>query len=124
MEIKTETRVERIIFKHLSGSKSGQTDNLELNNYAEITIGRNPTSKIAYDPDKDDLVSGNHATISWDISEPTVFTLTDLGSKNGTFVNNQRVTRPVRLRLGDQIQFGPDGPKMEFDCDPHPGNDS
>lgn len=120
METKTETRVERIILKHLSGSKLGQTDKIELGNHAEITVGRNPSSRIAYDPDRDDLVSGNHATITWDLSEPGVFTLTDLGSKNGTFVNNQRVTSPVRLRLGDQIQFGPDGPKFEFDCEPRP----
>ena len=120
METKTETRVEHIILKHLTGSKTGQTDRLELGDSIEITIGRNPSSRIVFDPEKDDLVSGNHARLIWEAADPEVFTLTDLGSRNGTFVNNQRVTSPVRLRLGDQIQFGPDGPKMEFDCDPRP----
>lgn len=120
MEQKTETKVERVILRHLTGSKAGQADKLELNHPTEITIGRNPSSHIAYDPDKDDLVSTNHANIAWDETNPSVFTLTDLGSRNGTFVNNQRVTSPVRLRLGDLIQLGPGGPKMEFDCEPRP----
>src|SRR5215211_5911625 len=120
MEQRTETKIERVILRHLSGSKAGRADKLELNHPIEITIGRNPSSHIAYDPDKDDLVSTNHANIAWDEASPSVFTLTDLGSRNGTFVNNQRVSSPVRLRLGDLIQLGPGGPKMEFDCEPRP----
>ena len=34
------------------------------------------------------------------------FVVADLGSTNGTFVNNQRINEPVRLRLGDNIRFG------------------
>jgi pSer/pThr/pTyr-binding forkhead associated (FHA) protein len=30
----------------------------------------------------------------------------DLGSKNGTRVNGQRVRQPVALKEGDRIQFG------------------
>jgi len=32
--------------------------------------------------------------------------LVDLGSTNGTMVNGQKVTQPVRLKVGDQIQMG------------------
>ena len=32
--------------------------------------------------------------------------LVDLGSTNGTMVNGQKVSQPVRLRVGDQIQMG------------------
>lgn len=120
MNTSTETRAERIILKHLTGSKAGQTEKLELGEQTEITFGRNPESQVAYDPDKDDLVSGQHARIVWDAREPHAFTLSDLGSRNHSFVNNQRVTSPVRLRPGDVIQLGVNGPKFEFDCEPRP----
>ena len=34
-------------------------------------------------------------------------TLEDLGSKNGTFIGEQRVESPVELRQGDRIVIGP-----------------
>lgn len=33
--------------------------------------------------------------------------LVDLGSRNGTYVNERRVSRPTPLRDGDRIQIGP-----------------
>ena len=30
----------------------------------------------------------------------------DLGSRNGTFVNGEKVVAPTKLRRGDRIQFG------------------
>jgi S1-C subfamily serine protease len=115
-----ELNIERVILRHLSGSKAGQHDTFELKQFHELNIGRLPSSQVHYDADRDDLVSGQHARIAQDAADPAVFTLTDLGSRNGTFVNKQRVTSPVRLRPGDVIQFGAGGPEMEFDCDPRP----
>ncbi len=112
--------VENIILTHLTGSKTGTVDKLGLSDRREITFGRHPSSNVAFDPDRDDLVSGQHAVIRWDSSDPGVFMLTDQGSRNGTFVNSQRISSPVRLQPGDQIQFGPGGPKFEFNCDPKP----
>ena len=48
-------------------------------------------------------VSRQHARLTLDGRELTV---EDLGSKNGTFVNGQRVDR-ARVALGEQIRFGP-----------------
>ncbi|MFN8472112.1 MAG: FHA domain-containing protein [Anaerolineae bacterium] len=45
-------------------------------------------------------VSRHHAEIR---KEGESFVVTDLGSTNGTFVNGQRITRPMRLRDGDLI---------------------
>ncbi len=120
MEAKTETSVERIILRHLTGSKAGQVETFELKQFPELSIGRTPSSTVRYDADRDDLVSGKHARLTTDPADSTVFTLTDLGSRNGTFVNKQRVASPVRLRPGDVIQFGVGGPEFEFDCDPRP----
>ena len=33
-------------------------------------------------------------------------TVTDLHSTNGTFVNNQRISRPTLLQDGDLVRFG------------------
>src|SRR2546430_2063341 len=42
------------------------------------------------------------------------FSVRDLGSKNGTFVNGERITGDVVLHDGDVIGFGPQGPSVEF----------
>jgi ABC-type multidrug transport system ATPase subunit/pSer/pThr/pTyr-binding forkhead associated (FHA) protein len=50
----------------------------------------------------DQAVSRRHAMIEFD---PQQATLTDLGSRGGTFVNGQPIQR-VKLQVGDQISFG------------------
>ena len=49
-------------------------------------------------------ISGNHARIDFDGHR---WTITDIGSRNGTTVNGMacRVSEPVGLRLGDVIRF-------------------
>ncbi len=51
----------------------------------------------------DSSVSRRHAQI---VSQGDRFTLEDLGSANGTFVNGQRVGTPHRLREGDVVSIG------------------
>jgi pSer/pThr/pTyr-binding forkhead associated (FHA) protein len=99
------SRIERVILKHLTGSQSGKEERIELGRAPEILIGRHPASRVRFDADQDDLVSGRHAQITQDAADPCVFMLTDLGSRNGTFVNSQKVTSPVRLLPGDVLQF-------------------
>ena len=48
-------------------------------------------------------VSRHHARI--DVDGPHVW-IEDLGSKNGTFVNGQRIRKRIALKEGDQIVFG------------------
>jgi pSer/pThr/pTyr-binding forkhead associated (FHA) protein len=48
-------------------------------------------------------VSRRHARIVVTSGEATV---EDLGSKNGTHVNGQRVKQPVALKESDRIRFG------------------
>jgi Nif-specific regulatory protein len=66
---------------------------------AETVIGRNPTSGIFLD---DPTVSRQHCAIRVQDGE---FTLHDLGSRTGTFVNGQRKTEHV-LQDGDHITVG------------------
>ena len=65
-----------------------------------VTVGKGPsTLQIEDDP----TVSTRHAMIAADRAG---FVVTDLGSTNGTWVNNQRITQPTRLSDGDLVRFG------------------
>lgn len=110
----------RIILKHLSGSRAGQTSEFPVDQHGEITLGRDPNSAIAYDPEKDDLVGRYHAKIAPDTALPGQFTVTDLNSRNGTFINKQRIIGSARVTPGDVIQLGAGGPELCFDVSPRP----
>ena len=66
----------------------------------ELILGREPDLPGTID---DASVSRRHARLRWD--DAGVF-LTDLGSKNGTFVKGVRVSEPVALEDGDEIRLG------------------
>lgn len=63
-------------------------------------IGRRPDCTIEI---TDPTVSGRHAVIQREGGE---YVLQDVGSSNGTFVNQQRIEEPVRLKHNDAILFG------------------
>lgn len=52
---------------------------------------------------KDDQVSRHHATLTF---VEGVWWIRDEESRNGTWVNDRRLDRPVRLRPGDRVQIG------------------
>ena len=65
----------------------------------------------------DTKVSRKHATIhrQGDLE----FWISDLGSANGTLVNQNRINQPIRLRSGDEIRIGPF--RLKFMCPLDPG---
>ncbi len=64
-----------------------------------LTLGRAPDCDIVI-PDRQ--VSRHHARLT---ETPDGFLLEDLTSKNGTYLNGQRVTEPIPLRDGDEVQI-------------------
>jgi pSer/pThr/pTyr-binding forkhead associated (FHA) protein len=64
-----------------------------------LTIGRLPDNILQID---NLAVSGHHAKVYW---EQDHYVVEDLGSLNGTYVNNQRVGKSV-LKSGDQLTIG------------------
>jgi DNA-binding response OmpR family regulator len=66
-----------------------------------VTIGRAPDCEVQLDVR---WVSRQHATIRMQGKQ---YVIEDAGSKNGVFVNGQRVTRPRALNDGDRIQVAP-----------------
>jgi DNA-binding winged helix-turn-helix (wHTH) protein len=69
-------------------------------NEGENMIGRDPAAAVHLD---DVSVSRYHARI---VIDGAAARLEDLGSKNGTFVRESRVTGTVPLRNGDGIRLG------------------
>ncbi len=114
--------MERILIKHLKGSKANQVEIFPLPLTTDVSFGRDPSSQVAFDALKEDVVSRSHARLSQDPANPSQFTLTDLGSRNGTYVNGKRIAGSVRIDSGDSIQFGTNGPEVQFDIDPPPAN--
>lgn len=83
---------------------------------AVIRIGRGTDNDICFNPQMDTKVSTRHAEIRFDGSN---YTLVDVGASNGTLVNGKRIApqSPVKLRVGDKIQFGAGGPEAKFELD-------
>ena len=67
---------------------------------APVLVGRAPTCTLVID---DDYCSARHCRI---FPENGEWRVEDLGSTNGTFLGNQKVTDPVPLRRGDQVRIG------------------
>jgi hypothetical protein len=67
-----------------------------------VTIGRQQDNLLVL---ADPLVSPHHAAISWQAGRGA-FTIEDLGSTEGTYVNEVRVERRQVLRHGDVIRMG------------------
>jgi adenylate cyclase len=65
------------------------------------TVGRAAESGIVID---DASISRKHAMLQR--TEDNQVYLIDLGSRNGTFVNDRRVTVPTTVRDGDKLRFG------------------
>ncbi len=109
--------MQKIVIKHMAGSKANQTETFELP-IKELIFGRESSCQIVFDPEKDDLVSRFHCKIT--LQNDNEFLLTDLNSRNKTFVNQKEITAPTLLKVGDSVQLGKGGAQFTFDLDPRP----
>ena len=75
---------------------------------AEITIGREIGNSIA--PVAAEGLSRRHAKI---VSMDGKWTIEDLGSTNGTFVNGKKIDSPAEIKPGDKISCGKFGIAVE-----------
>lgn len=82
--------------KVLHGRQAGMTVPLGEG----ITIGRAPDCELILD---DDYVSTRHARI---VRTPPGWAVEDLGSTNGTFVNNERIAVQTPFNVGDTLRIG------------------
>jgi DNA-binding CsgD family transcriptional regulator len=89
-----------LVVSHLEGH-SAQGKKIFPLSVDRVTIGRAPDAGLRLDGDA--AVSRLHALCErldggWRVS--------DLGSRNGTFINKNRIIGPVALRPGDEVQIG------------------
>lgn len=110
----------RITITHLSGSKANQTESFEAARFEELILGRDSAATVVFDPQRDDLVSRQHAAIRVSKDNPPSYLLVDKGSSNGTFHNGRPVKGAVTLAPGDTIELGEGGPRLMFDLEPRP----
>jgi pSer/pThr/pTyr-binding forkhead associated (FHA) protein len=76
-----------------------------------VTIGRNPTSEF---PINEDSISSRHARLSYHHGH---WWLEDLGSKNGTYLNNEILQIPTVVVSGDRIRCGETSMVVTFSRD-------
>jgi pSer/pThr/pTyr-binding forkhead associated (FHA) protein len=82
-----------------SDPTSGTVKEFVLMEGATATIGRHASNDICI---PEQHVSRQHAVINY---RSGMFVLTDLGSANGTFLNDQQVAQPLPLVAGDVIRL-------------------
>jgi len=98
----------QLTIRHLSGSRAGQQQTLTGNS---VTLGRNPSNQVAFDPEQDRMVSGLHAELLY---RDDLWILRDLGSSNGTYINDEQVSERI-VRPGEVVQLGKNGPRLQLD---------
>src|SRR5919107_5686567 len=86
-----------LILEIVEGSESGRQLPLD----SVVDIGREPSLPLHLD--EDTQVSRRHARISAQGGQVVV---EDLGSTNGTYVNDQPISSPRALNPGDRVRIG------------------
>jgi hypothetical protein len=97
--IQAERRGRTFVVFHDAGGKQHVVDLRDEE--PTITVGRHDDSDVALSWDHD--VSRRHAELR---RMPEGWTLVDEGSRNGSYVNGQRVSGQHPLREGDVLRFG------------------
>ncbi len=111
--------IERYVIRHLSGTKANQVEEFDFSK-RELSIGRAAGSDIQFDPGEETIVSREHGKIKQESATPPSFKIVDNNSRNGIFVNKQRVKESIPLVPGDEVQLGLNGPVFTFDVYPRP----
>ncbi len=89
-----------LVVDHLEDANR-ESEVVDLPDGKEITIGRAPTVTVIIE---DDQVSRVHARVR---RRGDIIEVEDLGSRNGTWVNGERIDSKRRLNTGDEISIGP-----------------
>ncbi|HRQ50244.1 MAG TPA: FHA domain-containing protein, partial [Agriterribacter sp.] len=110
-----------VLIRYMDGKNKGQTEKFTVTPTLNITIGRGDANQIAFDP-ANDIISRQHCHIRVHPQVPDTYEITDLQSKNGTYVNGHIITGTTTLMAGDTIRLGKEGPLLAFDLDPRPAS--
>ena len=112
----------QLMIQHVTGSKANQVEPFPYDTVNDLTLGRDPACSVVFDPQRDDAVSRQHAVIKIVKGDRVSFSIVDLNSSNGTYVNGTRITSENELLPGDTVQLGQRGPSFMFDVQPRPAH--
>lgn len=102
----------KIILTHIKGSQAGSKTEYES---PFVRVGRDPREcDLAFNSIQEPGVSRLHAVISFYEGN---FYLEDLNSRNGTYLDQEQIEGKVPLKKGCFIQFGVEGPIVQFEYD-------
>jgi len=113
--------VKEIIIEHVSGEKANQRESFPIDKYPSISIGRELHFEVKFG-DASDEVSRKHARLEVRRvrdSEADVV-IHDLASRNGVFVNGQKIISGAPLNHLDKIRLGAGGPEFLVRFNPEP----
>jgi len=97
----------KIILQEITGGLGAEELSFDA---TAIRIGREAsTCQIVFDSERYPMVSRNHGELRWDDGK---WYIVDLGSSYGTYLDGVRVAHPTRVRAGQTLQFGEDGPQV------------
>ncbi|MGE3767923.1 MAG: FHA domain-containing protein [Kofleriaceae bacterium] len=100
----------RVVIDHVAGSRRGQRQ--EFPATTRIRFGRHPECEVSFDPHRDIDASSRHAELR---AVSAGWTLVDLGSSNGTYVEGHRITETaVGAGTAVSVEFGPGGPRIRL----------
>ncbi|MEW4564224.1 FHA domain-containing protein [Bremerella sp. JC770] len=88
----------QVMLQVIRGPSAGKEFKLPVDNFV---IGRGDGCHLK---PKSDMVSRKHCALA--VRDSKLF-LEDFGSKNGTYVNNERVEGTIELKMGDELRVGP-----------------
>src|SRR5262249_36320632 len=90
----------RLIVRPLAGEAGGQTPEIGRDG-RDVAIGRSPACDVVLEGDQ--LVSRRHALLRYNGSQ---YTVVDLGSSNGTYLNDNEIHSTTVLNDNDLITIG------------------
>src|SRR5689334_2738494 len=88
------------VSSHLEVSKPAGRELVPLNGQ-RLTVGKASTNDVSLD--HDDTVSRLHAVLE---NLGFAWSIRDLGSRNGTYLNGEKITAERVLRSGDEVRVG------------------
>ncbi len=97
-QVKSVPAIGRMIVIHPGGTSYETGHAVAI--YGTTTIGRSPDNNLVL---SDGFVSSSHAVL--DLRDGTWW-LTDLDSRNGTWVNGEKISQEVEIRPGDVVAIG------------------
>lgn len=108
-----------LTIRHLSGSLSGKSQRVALQEGQVLRLGRAPENDIKFSDAADDAVSGMHAELS--LQGGRLF-IEDKKSSNGTFVNGAPCPpfQKVAVPDGSRIRLAKEGPEMQVTAEAAP----